>query len=546
MKSLVLLLLIILFTACSSSKVYEPVKFDSNNNIVKIASPNNWHFKDIELDTVPGISLNRAYDSLLINLKEKKVIVAVLDNETDILHRDLKDRIWINSNEIPNNGIDDDKNGYIDDVNGWNFLGNSKGENNKYVSFETTRILKKLSPYFKDKDTLNLNNRDLKLFKYFKIILKRQNQRIKYFNKEKQNTNNAFKLYKTADSTLKSYFKDVPLTVTGIDSLKALDSHKIPAFYFDIIRGITKDNVKEEFFIDQLDHSDRLANKLLDLNYNDRIVQGDDENDLNDTAYGSNNMSNNVVFLDHGTKMSGVITGVSKNNEIEIMPVAISAYGDEHDKDIALAIRYAVVNGAKVINMSFGKEYSLYKEWVFDAIKFADKNDVLIVCAAGNSSYNLNLMNENYPNDNVDNGEEISDNFIMVGSSSFSLTKDLKKLSSNYGSIDVDLFAPGDLINTTAPKNGYTTSSGTSPAGAITSGVAALIRSYYPDLTASEVKHILMDSGVEYTLEVATPTEEDPEKTTPFNQLSKSGKVLNAYNALLMAERISKGKRKDK
>jgi cell wall-associated protease len=520
-------------------KYQEELSFDSKKEKTK-----NWHLYDIELDTIPGISLRRTYNNILVNKKPLSITVAVIDTEIDINHIELKSHIWINENEKKDNKIDDDKNGYVDDINGWNFLGNAQGENNKYVNFETTRILKKLNPYFEHKDTINLNEKDINLFKYYKSVLSKHKKRLKEYEKNKEKALIAFNTFHTSDVILSPLFEGKPYSIKLLDSLRKVNTLKIDDIHFHIMTELTKYNLNEEYFVNELKQANNLLDKLLSINYNDREIQNDDPTNMNDFSYGTNIINNNVEFLNHGTKMSGIIKGISQNNEIKIMPLAISAYGDEHDKDIALAIRYAVDNGAQIINMSFGKEYSLYKEWVFEAIKYAEKNDVLIISSAGNDSYNLNLMNENYPNDNVDNGEEISGNFIMVGSSSFSLTKDLKKLSSNYGSIDVDLFAPGDIINTTAPKNGYTTSSGTSPAGAITSGVAALIRSYYPDLTASEVKHILMDSGIEYTLEVATPTEEDPEKTTPFNQLSKSGKVLNAYNALLMAERISKGKRK--
>ena len=221
------------------------------------------------------------------------------------------------------------------------------------------------------------------------------------------------------------------------------------------------------------------------------------------------------------------------------MTLAISSNGDEHDKDIALAIRYAVDNGAKVINMSFGKEFSLYKEWVFNAIKYAEKNNVLIVSSSGNSKFNLNDKNY-YPNDNVDNGLEISDNFLLVGSSSNKLGASIFSSYSNFGEIDVDLFAPGEDIYTIFPNNKYKFDSGTSLSSTLTSGVAALLFSYYPNLTSSEVKHILMDSGLEFKFEVSTPTKEDKDKKTPFNKLSKSGKVLNAYNALIMTDNISR------
>ncbi len=184
--------------------------------------------------------------------------------------------------------------------------------------------------------------------------------------------------------------------------------------------------------------------------------------------------------------------------------------------------------------MSIGKEFSLHKNWVFEAIKYAEKHDVLIVSAASNSNFNLNDNNNHYPNDNINNEDEVSDNFLLVGASTYFLNEYLKDSSSNYGNIDVDVFAPGDKIYTTVPNDKYTSNfGGTSAAAAITSGIAALIRSYYPKLSVSQVKHLIMDSGLEYNLNVKVN-----DTLLPFNTLSKSGKVVNAYNALIMADRI--------
>ncbi|AUC78261.1 peptidase S8 [Nonlabens sp. MB-3u-79] len=544
--NLVFVLILIISVSCKTKQTFEPVHSPVINiQEIKLDDFKNWHFKDLQLDTVPGISLNRAYDSLLTkDRKDHKTIVAVIDNETDINHKDLAHQIWVNKKEIADNQIDDDNNGYVDDIHGWNFLGNAQGENNKYVNFESTRILRKLTPYFKDKDTTNLNPNDAKLFSYYQKVKKRHEVRLKYFLAEKDNYDRLYDFYFAAVKEIAPYFKNRPYTLEAIDSLKQSKSTNIDDFHFLVMTDCLKNNIDDSLVLKEKKHATNMVEKLLVIEYNDREIQGDNPDDITDTIYGNNLMSNNVEFLNHGTKMSGIITGISRNNEVEIMPLAISAYGDEHDKDIALSIRYAVDNGAKVINMSFWKEFSLYENWVLDAIKYADQNDVLIISIAGNDGLNLN-QNVKYPNDKLTDGTEVSDNFILVGASNHNLNKGFVPGYSNYGTIDVDLFAPGNEIYTTSPNNTYVNNSGgTSSSAAVTSGVAALIRSYYPDLTASEVKHILMDSGVEYTLEVATPTEEDPEKTTPFNQLSKSGKVLNAYNALLMAERISKGKRK--
>lgn len=540
MKKSILFIICVICLSCNKQQEHLPI---SNSILTKEYSEKketidlkNWHLKDIEIDTLPGISLYRAQDSLLLNLKPKNtVVVAVIDGEIDINHKDLKSKIWLNTKEIVNNGIDDDGNGYIDDVNGWNFTGNLKGENNKFVNLEITRILKKLNPYFAAKDTLNLSNTDAIKFELYKKVKLRFNERLKYFMAEKTNDDLLFELYFGAKNKLKQYFINKPFTVKALDSLKALNIDGITETDFLILTDCIKNNIDDAYVIGEKEHTNNIIDILFDLNFNDRTIQSDDPNNINDTKYGSHIVSNNVIFLNHGTKMAGIISNINLENKIEIMPLPISCYGDEHDKDIALAIRYAVDNGAKVINMSFSKEYSLYKKWVFDAFKYAEKHNVLIVGIAGNFGYNLTLNNFIYPNDNIENDKEVSNNFLMIGASNSMLTSELKSESSSYGNIDVDLFAPGNNIQTLLPKNKYTTSGGTSSAAAITSGVAALIRSYYPKLTASQVKHILMDSGVEYTFNVKVG-----DTLLPFNTLSKSGKVVNAYNALIMADSISR------
>ena len=500
----------------------------------------NWHFKDIELDTVPGISLQRAYDSLLNdNKKSKEIIVAIIDMEIDIYHDGLKSHIWRNENEIINNEIDDDHNGYIDDHNGWNFLGNLSGENNLHVNFEYTRIVRNWTPYFQKVDTTNLSTKDSLNFVTYQSAREKYAWSLAYYQDIKDSNINLYEYYYSAKESLKNHILNNDYSLDNLKKIKPNLNEQEVLEACDLLIELIEYGIDDEYVNLKKYHYTEVVDKLLGLEYNDRTIQGDDPNDLNDVGYGNNKLSENLKMFDHGTFMAGIISSISFDNKIKIMPLSISAYGDEHDKDIALAIRYAVDNGAKVINMSWWKLFSQYPEWVHDAIRYAEKNDVLLVSIAGNDGLDL-YYHLKYPNDQLDDGSEIADNFMLVGASNHTLSKNFKMDYSNYGNTDVDLFAPGNAIYTTAPFNKYTNESGgTSSAAAITSGVAALIRSYYPDLTASQVKHILMDSGIEYTLDVSTPTKEDPEKTTPFNKLSKSGRVLNAYNALLMADRVS-------
>ena len=529
---------LIVFLSCASKKnvINNPISkkiLEYKTSDISDDQMKKWYYLDIERDAVAGISLDKANEDFLKGKKGKNITVAILDSEIDINHKGLKNNIWVNSKEMPNNGIDDDDNNYVDDVNGWNFLGNTNNENITDANYEYVRIYRYFQHKFKDADTTNLEVKSSKDYDSYKkskkVYLEKRDRSKRQFDF----SNDVTLKYENAKKAIR---KHTPEDIFIKENLTKLDTvgnglYEHVKFMLTIIRyGETAERMETG---DKL-YKDRY-NKRSNVDFNERKLIGDDSNDLSDVNYGNNKVYNHLNEYSHGTKMAGTILG--KN--IEIMPVCISPKGDEHDKDIALAIRYAVDNGAKVINMSFGKEHSLYKEWVFDAFKYAEKNNVLIVTSAGNGRLNLDIKNY-YPNDNVENEEEVSDNLLMVGASTASANENLYASYSNYGRNDVDIFAPGEEIYTTIPDNKYVFDGGTSLASALTSKVAALIFSHYPNLTASQVKHIIMDSGVEYAFPVKTPTREDKDKMTPFNELSKSGKIINAYNALIMADSISK------
>lgn len=545
---LFLYIICVLFFQCEKQKKYFPISSQlSPFEKIKLdeQTEKEWYYKDIIEDSIPGISLEKAYSTILKNKKGQEVIVAVIDTEIDINHEDLKANIWKNVKEIDGNNIDDDTNGYIDDIHGWNFSGNEKGDNNKFVNFEYTRIIKKYSDLFSKED---FQKKDSTLYKVYQRAKAKHSSQMVLAKEDTAYINMVYQSKKKAKLALSQYLKNDKYLIKNLDSLKLLHpKDSILQDYILIMSNFIKYGFTDDYVNDYKLNANEKLNKLLNLAYNDRSITGDNPDDLSDTNYGNNKVNSNLDFLYHGTLVSGIVAGVRSNDigirdafdNIRIMPLCISVYGDEHDKDIALAIRYAVDNGANIINMSFGKEFSLYKNWVFDALKYAETKNVLIVSSSGNSGYNLNEFNNYYPNDNENNNEEVSDNFLLVGSSTYNVN--LISKSSNYGNIDVDIFAPGNNIYTTSTKDiKYEYRSGTSYAAPMVSGVAALIYSYYPNLTVSQVKHIIMDSGVEYTFPVKTPTKENKEKTTPFNELSKSGKIVNAYNALIMADSISK------
>ncbi|WP_298517174.1 S8 family serine peptidase [uncultured Kordia sp.] len=543
-----------LIIACTSSKLIVQKPYIITSSFAKKQAltqqeKQTWYYKDIIKDSIAGISLNKAYQELeKLQASPDTVIVAVLDMRIHKNHEDIKQFIWENPNEVPNNGLDDDKNGYIDDINGWNFLGNSKGDQVYRANFEYVRIMRKFDKKFKNKridevkDTIN-----------FKLYLKAKQEyseelgyvkrRIKLLNYKKRR-----KIF--LDKQLGKKYLNTKLTIEVLQNLKPTSS--IVEKNIQTLIRLKKDSIKN---VADLELRKRYLDIYLNLDFEEREIIGDDVNDINDTLYGNNKISadNTDGAHTHAVKVAGLIAANRDNNKgirgvtnlVKIMPIAISPYGDEQDKDIALAIRYAVDNGAKIINISSSKYFSLHQDWVMKALQYAEKRDVLVVTSAGNVGYNLDEM-QNYPDDTDKGNTEILKNFIKVGASTYQLDENLVHYTSNYGRESVDIFAPGKNVYTTYPNNTYGFSSGTSYSAPIVSGIAALIRSYYSGLSASDVKNIILNSGVAINWNVNKPPNIDNKELVPFSSLSKSGKIANAYNALLLAEEVSKKKQKRK
>ena len=500
---------------------------------VKKAAPINetdmkrWSHLDIVKDTIPGMSVDRAYAELLKNKNGVKVIVGIVDSGVDIEHQDLKSVVWTNKKEIAGNGIDDDKNGYIDDIHGWNFLGDITKENLEYE-----RIIK------------NKNLVDEVTYQAAKAL---NDKKIADATTGKARTEQMIATLNESDATLVKYFGKPIYT---IDEVKAIVSQEPEMqksktamqqmLSYNLPIADLKVAVQK-----QLDGFNALLNgDNLKTDY--RKVLGDNPEDITDTKYGNNNvMGPDKKEILHGTHVAGIVAQTRNNtlggdgiaNNVEILTVRAVPDGDEYDKDIALGIRYAVDNGAKVINGSFGKSFSPHKQWVYDAIKYAEKKDVLIVHAAGNDAKDIDIEN-NFPTDSDDKKTEFADNVITIGALNFEYGNKVVARFSNIGKVNVDVFAPGVKIYATTPNDTYKYLQGTSMASPNVAGVAALIRSYYPKLSAQQVKHILMDSGVAITTDVIVGGK--PVDTRSFTTLSKSGKIVNAYNALLMAEKMSK------
>ncbi len=487
-----------------------------------------WSHLDLAKDSIPGMSVDKAYAELLKGKKSVKVIVGIVDSGVDIDHEDLKAVVWTNKKEIAGNGIDDDKNGYIDDIHGWNFLGNAGKE-----TLEMTRVIKKGDD---GSET-------------YKLALAAYDEKYSKALKDQKQV----EFLMATDKAIQTHLGKVDYTIEDLNGIVTTDPDlmKSKAIMTRILTnaGPTfRSGIEDygKYVSDQLDYN-------LNKDFDGRKIVGDNPEDIKDTKYG-----NNTVYGPdkeealHGTHVAGIIAQVRGNNiggdgiadNVEIMAIRAVPDGDEYDKDIALAIRYAVDNGAKVINGSFGKSFSPHKQWVFDAIKYAEKKDVLFVHAAGNDGNNIDLdTNSNYPNDSEDNKKEFASNVLTVGALTNAYGENVIADFSNYGTFNVDVYAPGSEIYATVPNNKYKFLQGTSMASPNVAGVAALIRSYYPKLSAKQVKQILMDSGTPLPDLVILGENPNPnEKPVAVSSAlsSKSAKMVNAYNALLMAEKMSK------
>ena len=535
MKKLIIILLFIPIVSCKTISNI-PVPKPSSYELIAIAKKvplseeesKVWSYSDLKNDSVPGMSLDKAY-SFLQGKKGVEVIVGVVDSGTDLLHEDLRDVAWVNVKEIENNGIDDDKNGYIDDINGWNFLGTIYKEHLEYE-----RIVK--DPTIADDETL-------------KEATEFYNKKVDGAEANKKRYGQMLQMVTNVDSTLSKYFKnknyskDDVMDASTDDNALEQSLSIAKQMYGNGLRSLSQAIQELNSLVDKADellNGDSLKNEY-------RNILGDDPNIMDDRPYGDSKTGHSIKDESHGTHVSGIIAASRDNkigingvaNNVKIMAVRAVPDGDEYDKDVALGLRYAVDNGAKIINTSFGKGFSPKKEWVFEAIQYAASKDVLIVNAAGNDGNNIDFEKV-FPIDTRDLKTEISDNFLTVGAMSANYDENLPASFSNYGKINVDVFAPGVQIYSTTPENEYAKFSGTSMAAPSAAGVAALIRSYYPKLSASQVKHILMNSGTLINFEVIKPGSRSWEKPNgekvPFSDLSVSGRIVNAYNALKMAD----------
>ncbi len=494
------------------------------------AQKQNWGHTDLLTDTIPGMSVDKAYAEIIGNKKGQQVIVAVLDSGMDLEHEDLDDVLWTNKKEVPGNNKDDDNNGYVDDIHGYNFLGESY---NEQLEFARIIRLKIGSPALQAAAKSELDEERQKYLGY-KAQLEPTYQVVTESDKQV-----------AAHLGKKNYTKEEVMAIETTDeSLTQSKNVVLQMFqYGDSISGVIEE------ISGQLKSITESLNYNLNTDFDGRKDVGDNPYDLTDIGYGNGNPQNRVDDESHGTHVAGIIAAERNNgkgangvaNNVALMSIRAVPNGDEYDKDIALGIRYAVDNGAKIINCSFGKSFSPEAIWVYDAIAYAASKDVLIVHAAGNDGSNLDdSKNPNYPNDHKNSANEYVSNVITVGALAENYGSEMVASFSNYGVANVDVFAPGDDIYSTVPDNKYEYNGGTSMAAPAVAGIAALIRSHYPKLTAPQVKKIIMQSGL--TTKASVILGGDANNASTFDGASKSGKMANAYNALILADNVSKGK----
>lgn len=490
----------------------------------------NWYLKDPKADGVYGTGATKAYEMLnAAGKKSTTVIVAVIDSGVETDHPDLKDVIWVNEDEIPANGIDDDNNGYIDDVNGWSFLGGATEDIGK-EALELARMYLMESKYFEGKKAQDIPaNERVRFATYEKIKLAFEEEMNEKQNSLKNIRALADYMRRVEDQTGQPFSKEGNAAYVANTDL----DKKMQGRMKQILLIIPADQLNSEIKAAEESVANSIAMSMQNADSIRTAIVGDNPNDLSSKIYGCNRYEGPDAM--HGTHVSGIIAA-SRNNgmgidgvadNVRIMVLRAVPDGDERDKDVANAIIYAVDNGAKVINMSFGKYWTPNKEYVDDAIEYALSKDVLLVHAAGNDAKNKDVE-DSYPTRRL-NSNKVAPNWIEVGASSSS--KSSKKLIadfSNYGATTVDFFAPGVDIYSTVPDYNYENASGTSMACPATAGVAALIRSYFPELTAVQVREVLMATTTKYNKKVIAPNGEK----LKMKEICITGGFVNAANAV--------------
>jgi cell wall-associated protease len=520
-------------------------------------APESWFTLDPTANNVNGTGGDEALKRLKAKGKKgQTVIVAVLDSGVDYMHEDLREVMWVNPGEIAGNGKDDDENGYIDDIHGWNFLGGKDGRNVDGDSYELTREYARLNKRFQGTDPKKLYGDAKKEYEYYQGVKEA-------YDEKRQEAEQAVKevtdVYDPIEKAFETVGKAIGKKNFGAQELSKINPgpNKELAKAVTLLKPVMEKGYDYDAIVKSREADLKEASKDLDISFNPdfnpRDIVGDKYEDLNERYYGNNDYKG--PESSHGTHVAGTIAakrdnGVGMNgvaDNVRIMSVRCVPDGDERDKDVANAIRYAVDNGASIINMSFGKDYSPHKAQVDEAVKYAAEHDVLIVHAAGNDASNNDVVG-NFPNDGFEKPvkrflkkQTEAPNWLEIGALSWKKDESRVASFSNYGKKGVDLFAPGVQLYSTYPDNRYNAISGTSMASPAAAGVAAILRSYYPDLSAVQIKKIMTESVIKQTGDVKKP---GTTEKVAFSELCVSGGIVSAPNAVELAEKTKAKKSK--
>jgi cell wall-associated protease len=504
---------------------------------------NGWHLKDFSTDGYYGISLDRAYAFLREKgIKPHSITLGLLDTGIDTTHEDLRSVFWQNRTEIAGNGLDDDNNGFVDDVHGWNFLGGAKG-NVLVTTSEWTRVYWRYMTKYDGKSIDTNSITGFQKYEYTLWLKARSGVVGTGPSKGKLDTmRNYISNVFFCDSLLQIYIEKQVYNKTTLSDWNATQKREKAAKEFMLsifeqfeVKDLTNATITSELKNYLAGEELKAKNETEAPVDKRRSLTENDDTDPESLRYGNNNIwAGNTM---HGTHVAGII-GAARNNgkgidgiadAVNLLYVRCTAEGDEYDKDIAAAIHYAAENGAKVINMSFGKSLSPDKPMIDAAVRYAISKDVLIVQAAGNSARNINGF-DNYPNPRFQLSDSIAANWITVGASD---CNGHAASFSNFGNKIVDLFAPGVAIYSTTPgETSYTSLDGTSMAAPVVSGLAALLREYFPALTAAETKNIIVRS---VTIPPQPKNNTGDQKQEWIKERCISGGIVNAYTAVRLA-----------
>ena len=503
-------------------------------------APQDWFHLDRESARIPGLATRTAYETILKGRSPRDTVtVAIIDSGIDIDHEDLTPTNWTNTDEVPGNEQDDDGNGYVDDVHGWNFIGGPNGKNVKADTYELTRIYVRLKKRFADVDSAVVAPEHRDAYQRYRDIRAKFKKKRAKAKKELNNVQQARDAVQFSEKVLTDYLDTDSLSRAAIDTISTNDPQITRAR--DILQYFYRQDLSPSDIYEYYDHLKNKVEHNYNPEFNPRPIVGDDYSDKTERIYGNNDVEG--PDASHGTHVGGIVAAARNNgigidgiaNGVRIMSVRAVPNGDERDKDVANAIRYAAANGADVINMSFGKGYSPYKKVVDRAVRYADSLGVLMVHAAGNDGEDVDSTT-NYPTRQYLNGGR-AQHWIEVGASGWKKDEALVAPFSNYGDETVDVFAPGRAIYSTVPGNKYERNDGTSMAAPMVSGVAALVMAYYPDLTTAQVRNAILNTATSYKNTMVT--QPGGSEKVSFGSLSRTGGVVNAHAALKRADDLS-------